>query len=43
VLHLLTYVVALSGLLTAATIGVISALRAIGTALAIRSQKYDRK
>jgi hypothetical protein len=42
-LHLLTYVVALSGLLTAATIGVISALRAIGTALAIRSQKYDRK
>lgn len=36
-LHLLTYVVALSGLLTAATIGVISALRAIGSALSIRS------
>lgn len=32
-LHLLTYVVALSGLLTAATIGVMSAVRALNSAL----------
>lgn len=42
-LHLLTYVVALSGLLIAATIGVISALRTVGSALTIPSNEARSK